>query len=69
MKYINSDTFGFVIFSPVLKHSDVAKQIGGTIISAGFVNTENWICHGESIGLGIKSRAEDTQNLSAHLKL
>ncbi len=36
---------------------------GAHIISAGFVNMENMICHGISTSLGIKSREEDDASL------
>lgn len=57
VKYIK--IFDVIILFPAsMDHSVMAIKICGSkdnVQSAGFVNTSNWFCHGESVGLGIKS--------------
>jgi len=50
-----------IMFPEYIPHNDY--DVHGQIISAGFVliNNGEFICHGESISLGVKSRpAEDS---------
>lgn len=64
MKYIickNNGTEEAIIFSKSIQHSDMAKLLGITPVSAGhFMMLDGTIfATGESVTLGIKSRAED----------
>lgn len=68
MKYINHEQLGIVLFSPIIKHSEMARYIaatcGGKIKSAGFVDVYG-NCYGESVGLNLRSKEEDTGLLKA----
>jgi hypothetical protein len=70
-KYVIIDTDLFaapVVFSDLLQHADVVRSLAGktsSAISAGFcyikvVDGEpRYVCYGESISLGLKSRPEE----------
>jgi hypothetical protein len=57
------------VFSDVCNHSEIADFIPGQVISAGFccVADDKYICFGESISLGLKSRAKDSDVLNRFL--
>jgi len=65
MKYVRSKHGEIIIFSPSMKHSDIAECVGGKkeIESAGQIGMaidENEIsCYGESLTLGVRSDKED----------
>lgn len=50
------------IFPEHIDHTLMANLVYGTVLSAGFINfsVDGLQCYGESIGLKIKSRPEDT---------
>lgn len=49
-----------IVFPDILQHRDVAQSFGD-VVSGGFITKEDeFICYGESISLGLKSRREDT---------
>lgn len=65
MKYIMVDNGMYdapVIFDKAIEHTEVAQWVVGAVISAGFIRyTKSGMqCYGESIGLQIKSREEDS---------
>lgn len=74
-KYIIIDVYDLdlpVIFGEFMKHSDMANCINskGKVIGAGFVHIDNgkYVCYGESISLGVKSReAIDSNYLNKYL--
>ena len=63
-KYIVvKDTYGenTYIFPAIVNHSAMARNVGGEIISAGFINYR-LECYGESVTLKVKAREkEDTE--------
>lgn len=67
------ETEDIVVFTFVQKHSDVAKQLPGAPISAGFISFYNSgdgvqvMCEGESDSLNLKSRTIDTDLVTAFL--
>lgn len=73
MKYIVMDNGQWdapVIFDEATQHFEMAQNIPGEIISAGFIHwTPDGIeCYGESISLGVKSRpTEDTTMINKML--
>lgn len=68
MKYIRlRGQATIVLFPDWMSHKDMARD--RFVSSAGFVDTENWTCYGESISLGIKSQpGVDTPILKTMLK-
>ncbi len=55
----------FIMFPEYITHKDFYQEydVHGEIVSAGFVvmvDHGELICHGESIGLDVKSRPEDS---------
>jgi hypothetical protein len=46
------------VFSELCTHSDIAHQVGGTVVGAGFciVADDRYCCYGESISCKVKSR-------------
>ena len=69
MKYIKTNELSIVIFSPSLTHADMAKRLGGEILSAGFVDMEKRECFGESVSLNLKSDPMDTCYLRGMLSV
>lgn len=62
-KYILHRNGTPVIFSEVLKHSDVARGLFGStdnIVGAGFcyIQDDKYHCYGESVSLNVKSGEE-----------
>lgn len=62
LKYVIDDYGNIAIFSPTAVHSDIARQMYGKAVSAGFVDFEvpadgvlDVKCFGESVSLGVKS--------------
>ncbi|MCW8918939.1 MAG: hypothetical protein OQL08_09020 [Gammaproteobacteria bacterium] len=52
MKYIRfKGEPTIILFPDWMAHSDAA--MGREVSSAGFVDTDNWRCYGESISLGV----------------
>ncbi len=52
-----------ILFPGSMDHSVMAIKICGSkdnVQSAGFVNTSNWYCYGESVSLGKKSEEIDS---------
>lgn len=51
-----------VVFSELMKHSDVARHMGGehNVVSAGFCHIvdNRYTCYGESTSLKMKSRGD-----------
>lgn len=51
-----------IVFPELLKHSDVARQMGGAhnVTGAGFchITDDKYVCYGESTSLNVKSRQE-----------
>jgi hypothetical protein len=74
-KYIIVDTgltIEPIVFSETLQHANVAYRLfeGATVLGAGFCHVleDEYICHGESVSLGVKSRwAEDSRILNKYL--
>lgn len=61
-----------VLFDTITDHSEVARRLGVTAVSAGFVygiNEDNVSCGGESVTLKLKSREVDTKILRKLLTL
>ncbi len=67
LKYIVDEYGNIAVFSPTATHADVARQMHGKIVGAGFVrfNTETETqgakrihCFGESISCHVTSRKE-----------
>lgn len=62
-----------VVFPETLVHADVARQLfgpGAIIHGAGFVQIDRegrYVCYGESISLGVKSREDDSDVLNMYL--
>lgn len=69
MKYIITEEGEVVIFSGLkLVHSDVAKMLGLTPVSAGFINVMGQVkVAGESSTLNITSREVDAELIEAQL--
>jgi len=67
MKYIRHGHLGIVLFSDAVTHSEVASQLGGKVLSAGFahIDADNIQCHGESISLNLRSDPQDSTLLRA----
>jgi len=67
-KYIRTEE-GFILFPENYNHAQVAMGTGRSVISAGFIVSHHGglHCTGESLSLGIKSRAEDTELLKEWL--
>lgn len=68
MKYIVVDNGSWIdpyIFSEAVQHFEMASNIHGDVISAGFVYwTPNGLeCYGESISLDVKSRPEEDSKM------
>lgn len=68
MKYIIVDNGMYdapVIFDIGVDHFDMARNIVGQVISAGFINILDGRihCYGESHSLCVKSRPEEDSNL------
>lgn len=55
-----------IVFAELLKHADVAAQMGGVPISAGFcyIADDQFVCYGESTSLNITSREKDSKLLT-----
>lgn len=72
-KYVRLTYVGFVLFNEQIPHANIkliADQGGYHIISAGFWDIGDdgkATCFGESIGLGVKSRPDDTEELRTFL--
>lgn len=72
-KYVRLEYSGFILFTeaiPHMKMKEIAKALNEMIVSAGFWSTVNGsraICYGESIGLRIASKPEDTELLRKFL--
>lgn len=81
MKYIifdrGNDIKYPVIFSKTITHKEIAEKINLEIISAGFIDFEEYIaddfklyCYGESLGLNVKSRGKiDTKLIEIELSI
>jgi len=75
MKYIRLRDEGFVIFEQHIQHSDMLEMLAKTradVRSAGFVSgffEEGYEpkCNGESVSLGISSRADDSDALNRRM--
>ena len=72
VKYVRFDRNTFVLFSAHIDHADIAEGIGrDRVRSAGFVSigeTEAQ-CYGESLGLSLSSKEEDSKLMSKFLGL
>lgn len=72
VKYVRFDRNTFVLFSPHIEHAVIAEGLGrDRVRSAGFVliGEEEARCYGESIGLSLSSRKEDSKLMSKFLGL
>jgi len=60
MKYIRLKKagLGLIMFPDSMTHLEVAGK--REVASAGFIDTQNWMCFGESMSLGIGSTPKDT---------
>lgn len=74
MKYImfdvGSEEFP-ILFPDAIRHVEIAGMIKNKILSAGFVEQTDkgkWECFGESEGLKIKSRPQDTRIVHDNLQ-
>ena len=71
-KYIIVDNRGLempIVFNPILEHRRIAENFG--VVSAGWCYRDdqgNFHCHGESVGLKIKSRPEDDPIIEKYLE-
>lgn len=68
MKYIVVDNGQWdapVIFDEGVQHFNMAQNIPGTLLSAGFVvfTPDGLECYGESVSLGVKARPEEDTKL------
>jgi hypothetical protein len=54
------------IFPSLVQHADTFRDVGGKIISAGFIN-ERWECFGKSVSLQVGSREEKDTALAKKL--
>lgn len=75
-KYIILELGGMVlpiVFTDLLAHADVARPLcaqRGEVIGAGFCYINEcgtYTCYGESVGLKVKSRPEDSDILNRYL--
>ena len=72
-KYVRVTYAGFFLFAEEVPHVHIeyiASQGGYRIISAGFWNLDDEglaVCYGESVGLRVKSRPDDTDALREFL--
>lgn len=62
-KYIIVDQGGFklpFVFSELCTHSDIAGQVGGHVVGAGFcfIDEDRYHCYGESISCRVKSNGQ-----------
>jgi hypothetical protein len=62
MKYIRYDSFDIIMFGDHIQHSTMHHRMGcpRDLLSAGFINIEQWECYGESISLMVRSTEDDT---------
>ncbi len=73
MKYIvvdNGSWIAPVIFSEATQHFEMAQNVHGEIISAGFIRwtPDGMECYGQSISLGVKANPEgDTKLINKEL--
>lgn len=59
-----------VVFPETMKHSDVARALGGKVLGAGFCYIENdmYVCYGASTSLHVNSREDlDAEILNTRL--
>ena len=77
-KYILTDEDDYVVFTPMIDHSKMARALRGEVIGAGFCHIEtkededgNEVpdvkCYGESISLRVKSTATDGMIISREM--
>ena len=56
-----------IVFPEVLKHSDVARMMGGeqNVTGAGFCHIidDKYVCYGESTSLNVKSRGQQDSRI------
>jgi len=69
MKYINHETIGLILFPQTSQHNNVAQNVGGKILSAGFIDMKDMVCYGESVSLGLHSCVEDTKLLKCYFAM
>lgn len=75
MKYIVTENNDFAIFTKLSNHNDVARDLYGKPVGAGFCNIRqeadservNVHCYGRSVSLGIESREEDEKIINSKI--
>ena len=55
-----------ILFHQCVQHKDVAGRLSDSVVSAGFWNGTS--AYGESVGLNLKSRPEDTDLISRAIR-
>jgi hypothetical protein len=76
VKYIRTKNNGFILFSLLVNHSDMARIVHDEVISAGFVafgkdecgNTQ-FECYGKSVSLDIGSKDDDTKAINRNMEI
>ena len=76
VKYIRTKNNGFIMFSLLVNHSDMARMIRDEVVSAGFVNFGNdecgniqFECYGKSVSLGLESKDDDSKALNRNMEI
>jgi len=77
-KYILTDEDDYVVFTPMIDHSQMATSLRGNVVGAGFCYISSTTdedgnlcpdvkCYGESISLNVKSRNHDGAIISKEM--
>lgn len=77
IKYIRTKDRGFIIFSNLIAHDEMASMVKEEVLSAGFVQIKKderygnpeFRCYGESVSLKITSKEEDTDQINRQFEL
>ncbi|RLF04181.1 MAG: hypothetical protein DRJ64_07320 [Thermoprotei archaeon] len=77
-KYILTDENDYVVFTPMIEHSKMARVLRGNVVGAGFCHISSTTdedgnlcpdvkCYGLSVSLNVESREQDGSIISREM--